>query len=403
MAVLLKKYRLANPGRKRNYGTREGRSWSGYSTRKSSSKKRKNPGKRLSLKQKLHFGTARQRAAAKLSLKRQKNPSLKKLAGGGFNRKQRKAMVRANKAGEMHGFGKRKQAQYYGQSHIARTNRSKNVGEIVSVLKNPGTKRRKSGMATRRKSRKGKLNAGLRRYMAARKRSKNPGTRRRRPASHFTSYRRRRTRRSNPAVTTRRRRSSRRRRNPVYAMRRINRGRRHNPGMFGVTSGTIGKALGVIGGAIGSKYVTQLALGGNNTSYMGYAGNLAASIGLGWAAGKVTKSKEFGTMVMIGGISALVLRVLNDMTPLGQYVNLSLAGMGKGGDTGLGIIQDSSFPVPQTFAPGSMTQAIVPSATRSFVNSAVSAAGNQKAQMAAAGSKGMGYMQGGRKIRRAIM
>ena len=190
----------------------------------------------------------------------------------------------------------------------------------------------------------------------------------------------------------------RRRRNPVYAMRRINRGRRRNPmSLGGVTSGTIGKALGVIGGAIGSKYLTQLALGGNNTGLMGYGGNLVASIALGWGAGKITKSKDFGTMVMVGGLAALVLRVISDNTPLGQYVNLSLSGAGKGGDTGLGIIQDSSFPVPQVAMPGSMTSFITPRNTRN----AISAAAAQTASMKSAGS-GMGRMQG-RMARRAIM
>jgi len=204
---------------------------------------------------------------------------------------------------------------------------------------------------------------------------------------------RHRRRRSNPGMHRRRR------RNPVYAMRRINRGRRRNPfGLEGVTSGTIGKALGVIGGAIGSKYLTQLALGGNNTRVMGYGGNLIASIALGWAAGKVTKSKDFGVMVTVGGIAALVLRVLQDNTSIGQYVNLSLAGMGKAGDMGLGIIQDSSFPVPQVAVPGSMNSFVVPRQTRM----AITAAQAQTAAMKTAGSGGMGRMQG-RMARRAIM
>ena len=245
----------------------------------------------------------------------------------------------------------------------------------------------------RRRSRKGKLNAGLRRWMAAHKgKRRNPGTRRRRRA---TGHRITRRRRSNPVMHTTRRR--RRRSNPLYRMRRVNRGRRSNPMLAGVTSGTIGKALGVIGGAIGSKYLTQLALGGNNTGIMGYGGNLVASVALGWAAGKITKSKDFGVMVTVGGIAALVLRALSDNTSIGQYVNLSLSGLGKGGDLGLGIIQDSSFPVPQVAVPGSMTSFITPRQTRNYVSSAVGAASAQTSQMKMAGS-GMG-----RVPRRAIM
>lgn len=366
MAVLVRTRRLSNPAKRR------------------SSVKRKNPAKkRLSLAQKLHFGTARQRAAARLSLKgRRKNPSKRKTL------KQHYATPYRNKTQAKRTLAVIKRAEFRKPRK-----RKKNVGEIVSIslagLANPGRKRRKNIVA---KSKKRRL-AGLK---AARTRKRN--------------------RRSNPGVTHRRRRSTRhsyshspvrrraRRRNSGVVIRRINAGRkrsrRSNPGIGGVTSGVIGKAFAVIGGAIGSKYITQLALGGNNTGYMGYAGNLVAAIGLGWAAGKVTKSKDIATSVMIGGIAGLALRMLQDMTSIGQYVNLSLAGVGKGGDLGLGIIQDSSFPVPQTFAPGSMTKAIVPSATRQFVGSAVTA---QAASMQAAGSKGMGRMMGGRSPRRAIM
>lgn len=382
MAVLVRTRRLSNPARRRrNYGTREGRSWSTFAKAKPKAKKRgKNPGKRMSLAQKLHFGTARQRAAARLNLKgRRKNPTKKRSVSVAsyFNRPSVKK------------YNSKTVAQ-----HLAtkRRKRKKNVGEIVSIslagLGNPGRRRKNTGMAKSRKRRLAGLKAARTRK---RNRSHNPGV-----------TRKRRTRRSYSHTAPRRRA---RRRNSGVVIRRINAGRRRthrrsNPGIGGVTTGLVGKAFAVIGGAIGSKYITQLALGGNNTGYMGYAGNLVASIGLGWAAGKITKSKDIATSVMIGGIAGLALRILQDMTSIGQYVNLSLAGVGKGGDLSLGIINDSSFPVPQTFAPGSMTNAIVPRATRNYVSGAVSA---QAASMAAAGSKGMGRMMGGRAPRRAIM
>lgn len=370
MAVLVRTRRVVNPGTRRR-------------------KRRVNAGKkRMTLKQKLHFGTARQRAAARLSLRgRRTNPSIRK------SKKFSKAATAP--------YAKKKRASYSGHlkrgssiKPLRKFKRRKNIGEIVSISLaglNPGRKRRKNtGMAKRRRR------ASAHRVTRRRRRRvvANPAPRRRR------AYRRRRS-----AVGHRRRRRS----NPgkVYAMRRINRGRRRvsrrrsyrrgNPGFGGVTTGLVSKALAVIGGAIGSKYVTQLALGGNNTGYMGYAGNLVASIALGWATTKVTKSKDLGQMVLVGGIAGLSLRILQDMTSIGQYVNLSLSGAGKGGDLGLGIIQDSSFPVPQTFAPGSMTNAIVPRATRSYVSA-------QTAQMAVAstGKSGMGRMMG-RPSRRSIM
>lgn len=368
MAVLVRTRRLSNPSKRRRVAS-----------------KRRNPSKRLSLKQKLHFGTARQRAAARVALKgRRTNPS---------GKKRTVKRVKAGRTSKAHLMYK------VAASRKRRIKRRKNIGEIVSIslagLGNPGRKRRKNtGMARKRLKKTASAKAARRAYR--RRRLGNSGTtRRRRRVSH---------RRRNSGVATsyrRRRRSvgvSRRRRNPMYRVRRV--GRRRNAGFGGgMATGAIGKALGVIGGAVGSKYLTQLALGGNNTGLMGYGGNLVASIALGWGVGKVMKNKDFGIMVTAGGIAALVLRVLSDNTPIGQYVNLSLSGMGKGGDVGLGIIQDSSFPVPQVAQPGSMTSFITPRATRGYVASAMA---SQTAQMKSAGS-GMGHMIGGRKVRRAIM
>ncbi len=394
MAVLVRTRRLSNPSvrRTKKKGVRYTKAYgSAYSKVRLGSKRptkargyrrKKNPSKKMSLAQKLHFGTARQRAAARLRLR---NPSI---------RRTKKALKRSGKA----------KLGYVYTPHITSRSgplkprrkfkaRRKNVGEIVSLSLaglNPGRKRRATSMARRRRR-----NAGTRAgrswstytKSAGRKRRGNPGRRRR-----ATSHRRRRTGGTSVAIR-------RRRRNPTFRIRRVRRHR--NPGIGPITTGLVGKAFAVIGGAVASKYVTQLALGGNNTGYMGYAGNLVSAIGLGWAASKITKSKDIGMSVTIGGVVALALRMLQDMTSIGQYVNLSLAGAGKGGDLGLGIIQDSSFPVPQTFAPGSMTSGIVPRATRGYVASAVSAATAQTAQMKATGS-GMGRMNG-RVARRAIV
>lgn len=415
MAVIVKTRRLSNPIRRmqsskrlsairkrRNYGTAAGRSWSDtkltaaqIAKKRASGYKRAttmkaNPSRKLSLKQKLNFGTARQRVAARLALKGRRNPGYKKLRKTGQHLTAQYRYRVKSKLGRG-GYSR----------NTGRKKRTKNIGEIVSISLaglNPGRKRRKNTtMATkRRRGNKGKLNAGLRAYHAARRRAN------RNPSRRKNTHSRRRN-----AMAVRRRNPVRRgrRRNPAYIMKRINRGHRRRNPILGITSGTIGKALGVIGGAIGSKFITQLALGGNNTGIMGYGGNLVASIALGWGASKITKDNDFGMMVTVGGIAALVLRVLSDNTSIGQYVNLSLAGIGKGGDTGLGIIQDSSFPVPQVAQPGSMTSFITPRATRNYVAGAVSAAGAQAAQMSAAGSgakAGMGRMQG-RMARRAIM
>ena len=103
MAVLVRTRRLSNPGKKR-----------------------------MSLKQKLHFGTARQRAAARLSLKgKRKNPSY---------HSSMKSQTEQ---------GRRSYKLYEQTSQLRRAKgskrRRKNIGEIVSIslaglAGNPGKK-----------------------------------------------------------------------------------------------------------------------------------------------------------------------------------------------------------------------------------------------------------------------
>lgn len=155
-------------------------------------------------------------------------------------------------------------------------------------------------------------------------------------------------------------------RNPYrkhYRRHNVRRGhrRRRNPGLRQFT-GMFQDALSIIGGAIATKYVTQLVLRGNNMGVVGYIGNLVSAFVLGWGSGKVFKSQAIGQGVTLGGVTALALRLLQDLTPVGKFVNLSLSGLGRGGDLGLGIIQPTSFYRPQVPLPGSMTQFVTPAA-----------------------------------------
>lgn len=325
-----------------------------------------NPGKRkvkrkMSAKQIKFFGTARQKASLKASKKRVTN------AGYYSGRKQKK---RVKKRGYTYPTSAPPKVRKFKKP----TKRRKNVGEIVSIALaglNPG-KKRSSSMAKRRRKSAVKTVA---------RRRKNSGVARKR------------TRRVTAKRSTRR---GTRRKNPVYSMRRVH--RRRNAGVAGLTSGMLGQAVGVIAGAVGSKYITQLALGGNNTGLMGYAGNAIATVALGWGAKKVTKSEAFGNSVMVGGLVALVLRAINDNTAIGSFVNLSLAGAGKGGDTGIGIIQDSSFPLPQVPVAGSMTSFQTPRNTRNYV-----AANMPKVAPSTGvqGVRGMGMLIG--RTKRAVM
>lgn len=335
----------------------------------------KNPKKKrkLSPKQIAIFGTPRQKAA--LRAKRTRN------AGKNSIRKTKKRGVKYTKV-----YG-----SPYSNVRVSRKKRRKNVGEIVSISLaglNPGVKRKKrkvNVMAKRRRKNAGtKFGRSWSSY-SAKKRKKNPGVRRRRRSTHAVD---------SVAVKRRRRRTS----NPMYKVRRVRRvgRRRSNPGFLsGVGTGLLPKAIGFLGGMIGARYLTQMVLGSNNTGYVGYAGNVAASVVLGMVAGKVTKSKELGNTVLVGGIAGTLLRVIFDKTPYGSFIQSQLNGLGKGGDAGMGIISDSSFFSPQVAQPGSMTNFITPRATRNYVSGQMA----QTAAMTAAGSpgsKGVGSMVGRR-------
>lgn len=324
--------------------------------------------RKLSPKQIAIFGTARQKAALRASRSRKRN------AGVNSIRKTKKRGVKVTKAyGSPYSnwrVGKRKRAK------------KRNVGEIVSIslaglAGNPGKRRRNSGMAKRR--RKAVRTVGARKTV--RRRRRNTGVARKR-----VMHRRRRI--AVARMAPRRRRRS----NPMYRVRRVH--RRRNAGVSKL-SGVIGKSLAIIGGAVGTRYLTQFALGGNNTGVIGYLGNAVAAVALGWATTKVTKSQELGKNVMIGGAVSTVLRIIQDKTSLGSFINLSLQGAGKGGDIGMGIIQDSSFFSPQVASPGSMTQFVTPRGTRSYVSAQMA----QADQMRAAASRGpaMGTVYGRNK------
>lgn len=359
MAQVLKRRSLVNSGRRRRRNT--------------TSKKR------MSAKQIKYFGTARQRAALRASSHRKRRRSNPKNYGTKFGRHWSTYKPRA---GERKASNRRYLAAQSRESNPRRRRRKarrKNVGAIYSIGLagllggNPGKKRRYSKKRSTTKT------------MARRRRRRsNAGTRRRRVSRARRVYvhrRRRRSVTSNPGSYRRRRRSSR--------MTNRRHRRRSNPGISGALGSTTGmfkNALSVIGGAVGSRYATQLALGASNTGAIGYLANAIAALALGWAAGKFMKSPQVGAMVTLGGFTGLALRMLSDLTPIGQYVNLSLSGAGKAGDTGIGLITDTTFYVPTVFNSGSMTSAMVPS---------------QLTQLMAAGSVGSKAGVGSYRRRRA--
>ena len=286
MATIGRKRRLVNPGRHRKH-------------------------KRMSLKQKLHFGTARQRAAAKASL--------------GGHRRRRKATSNPSRRRRTVTRRVTKQRRRRARSPMS------NIGEVITIGLNPG---RVKGMARHRRRRA------------------------------VSSHRRRRTYRHNPA--RRRRRLSlapvhhrrRRSRNPRHYARRRHHVRRHrNPGMLGTQ---LTNVLGVLGGAAATKIVSGMLPASINTGIVGYISGITVAMVLGWGTKKFGKSPHLGEMVTIGGLTYVGLKIIQDFFPtLGAYSPFGVSGMG--------IISPSNFYVPQVNAPGSMGRFITPAGVTSAI------------------------------------
>lgn len=179
----------------------------------------------------------------------------------------------------------------------------------------------------------------------------------------------------NPAPRRHRRRS--RRSNPAYRIRR-----RRNPGGMGSLTGVITNAVFVLVGALGSKLGAQLILGSNNTSWVGYAGNAAVGIGLWFLTEHVMKNKEASSGVIAGTFVEIILRIINDMTPFGQYVS----------GLGMGDYQMQSFVTPQVLVdPYNSAQIAIPPGWAPTTVVAAPA-GNSSGGMVP--SSGMGAMYG---------
>jgi len=245
-----------------------------------------------------------------------RNPKRRRLSAAqiaaGFGGKRRRARVKPPAKRLAH-------ERPHAKPRKAQTHRA-NPGDIITLaLANPAarkprksTSKGSSHMASPRK----------RRRSTARQRTAAP-RRRRRTNPVARPHRRRRARRHNSVAAPRRRRRA-ARRNP--SVRR----RRRNPYVAGIGARTVSslvvQAGWAIGGAVGSKLLTQAVLGASNTGWMGYGGNLAASFVLGAGIKAFMKNESAGNAVILGGVIQTLLRVLIDKTPFGSRV--SNLGMG---------------------------------------------------------------------------
>ena len=258
MATVTRVRKLVNPARRRT------------STRR-----------KMTLKQKLHFGTARQRSAARATLRKPR----KRVAARATLRKPRKRVA-------------------------AKVKRSRKTNPGVLVTLGPLNPARKR--ATKKGGRKKTTmpRARARRKTAKRRRRRNTVTtvanRRRR------IYRRR--RRANPvAVANRRRRTYRHR-------------RRRNPDLFGSKVATTTLMTAAIGGIVGvavAKLVPPaLPPAMVSTPAMRVIATLGTALLGGYIVGQMDKT--LGQGVMFGGLMQTVSLTLNAFIPAaGQYVGLS--------------------------------------------------------------------------------
>lgn len=125
----------------------------------------------------------------------------------------------------------------------------------------------------------------------------------------------------------------------------------HNPAGLGSVGPLVTNAIFVIVGALGSKLGAQMVLGTNNVGLIGYAGNLGAGGVLWFLAERVMKNRAAASGILAGTVVQIVLRLINDYTPFGQYVS----------QLGMGDYQMQSFVTPQVLVdPWNSAQVQIP-------------------------------------------
>ena len=248
-------------------------------------RKRRNRAKRkMSIKQIRIFGTKAQKAALKRRKTRRNRPKIK----------ASRPRTRPRTAPR-----KRRRAR-------------KNVASIITASLPL------AGLNPHRKHKKARPNRKRKGTMARpRKRKKSAG--------HKRSYARRRPARMNPR---------RRRRNT----RHHHRSYRRNPSMSGITQLFIDAGWTAVGG-VGSRTLTQFALGSSNTGIMGYGANLLSGLLISWGVRSFLKNGSAGNYVIIGTLLGIIFRAVQDFTPFGQYASLS----------GLGDFMTTTFWSPRGF------------------------------------------------------
>ena len=157
-------------------------------------------------------------------------------------------------------------------------------------------------------------------------------------------HHRRRNRRHNPRVVVRYR-------NRRHNYRRA-RNRRRNPSFM---TGNLGAIVGVLGGATVTKIVTGFLPAQLMSGWAGYVTTGITAVVTGNVVGRVTKNKQFGNWMMVGGLLIVALEVMGQFFP-----QLQLPFGLSTGTSGMGLISSSNYYVPQVNLPGSMASFVTP-------------------------------------------
>lgn len=245
-------------------------------------KRRRNVARKMSLKQKLHFGTARQRKSAEESLKRSRAAKRaakhRKNAGARSFRKQKKAIKKMWREhgirGTVHKGKKLPKILAREMKNRAKRKRKHNPGEIIALTA---------------------MNPAKGRSMARTKKHHH------RASSHRAGHRR-----------------THHRMNRMNAPRRHQR-RRHNPGQQSGVGAMVRSAAWAGVGFVGSKAITQAVMGASNTGALGYLGNAVTTGILSFGAQMFTKNRWDAFMVGVGGVLNIIGRIIADNSLLGSY------------------------------------------------------------------------------------
>jgi hypothetical protein len=279
-----------------------------------------------------------------------------------FGTPAQKAALKRKRSKSAHAAPRRKASTRIAKPAHRRRPARTNPGDIFTIglagLANPA-RRKRSNMAKRKTNK------------ASRPRRRNKATTHRR--------------RANPVFHSKAHRPRRRRHNPAVARRR------RNPESVGSIGNVLVQAAWAGGGAVGSRVLTQLALGGNNNGVLGYLANAGVALGLGWGVKKFTKDANAAKMVVVGGFIGILLRAVQDFTPFGSAVTSAFSGLGD-----VGIYGATTFFAPLQEAPGA-TRGIplLPGAMSQPAPAPAGASGTGPRRMANAGVGGR-FSGGGR-------